>query len=34
MADVLDSVRVGNTTEQDVDAIVVDNDNLAIWLLG
>ena len=30
----LDSVRVGDTTVRDVDAIVVDNDSLPVGLLG
>ncbi len=30
----LDSIEVGGTTERDVDAIVVDNDYLAVGLLG
>jgi len=30
----LDSVQVGDTTESDVDAIVVDNDTLPVGLLG
>ena len=30
----LDSVRVGDTTVRDVDAMVVDNDTLPVGLLG